>query len=72
MAQHGAGEPGLHGAFDEGSDEAKIGKPLKRKEIPRFLQGIGTFADDYHLPDQAYAAYVRSFHPHAKILGLRT
>ncbi|MBI4214049.1 MAG: xanthine dehydrogenase family protein [Chloroflexi bacterium] len=47
-----------------------IGAPLKRKELERFIQGAGTYTDDVQLPSQAYAAFVRSFHPHAKITGV--
>ncbi len=28
------------------TDRAKIGSPLRRKEIARLIQGIGTFTDD--------------------------
>ncbi len=60
MAEHHEGD----------SNEAKIGSPLRRKETERFIQGTGTYADDYSFPNQAYASYVRSFEPHAKILGI--
>jgi carbon-monoxide dehydrogenase large subunit len=39
-----------------------------RKEDPRLLTGAGRFTDDFNLPGQAYAAIVRSPHPHARIL----
>src|ERR1700728_2937291 len=47
-----------------------IGQPLRRKEDQRLLTGKGRFSDDFSLPGQAYAAIVRSPHPHALIVGI--
>ncbi|HEY6994699.1 MAG TPA: xanthine dehydrogenase family protein molybdopterin-binding subunit, partial [Xanthobacteraceae bacterium] len=47
-----------------------IGKPIVRKEDPRLTTGHGRFSDDVSLPGQAYAAMVRSPHPHARIRGI--
>ena len=47
-----------------------IGQPLRRKEDERLLTGRGRFSDDFNLPRQAYAALVRSPHPHARILRI--
>jgi carbon-monoxide dehydrogenase large subunit len=44
-----------------------IGKPVRRKEDARLLTGAGRFGDDVSLPGQAYAAFVRSPHAHARI-----
>jgi len=44
-----------------------IGQPLPRKEDLRLLTGRGRFSDDFSLEGQAYAALVRSPHPHALI-----
>jgi aerobic carbon-monoxide dehydrogenase large subunit len=44
-----------------------IGKPLKRKEDPRLIQGIGHYVDDLSLAGMQYAAFLRSPHAHAKI-----
>ena len=44
-----------------------IGQPLPRKEDARLLSGAGRFSDDFNLEGQAYAAMVRSPHPHAVI-----
>jgi len=49
-----------------------IGQPLKRKEDARLLRGQGRFSDDFSLPGQAYAAIVRSPHPHARIVAIET
>lgn len=45
-----------------------VGRPVLRKEDHRLLTGAGRFTDDFKLPGQAYAAMVRSPHPHARIL----
>jgi carbon-monoxide dehydrogenase large subunit len=44
-----------------------IGKPLKRKEDPRLIQGISHYVDDLQLADMHYAAFLRSPYAHAKI-----
>ncbi len=44
-----------------------IGKPLKRKEDPRLIQGLAHYVDDIVLPGMLYAAIVRSPYAHAKI-----
>ncbi len=46
---------------------ATIGQPLPRKEDQRLLTGAGRFSDDFSAEGQAYAAMVRSPHPHAVI-----
>ena len=47
-----------------------IGKPLPRKEDERLVTGKGRFTDDFSLDGQAYAAMVRSPHPHARIVAI--
>jgi len=47
-----------------------IGKPLPRKEDERLVTGKGRFTDDISLPGEAYAAMVRSPHPHARIVAI--
>src|SRR6201998_2258825 len=47
-----------------------IGKPLPRKEDERLVTGKGRFTDDFNLDGQAYAATVRSPHPHARIAAI--
>ena len=49
-----------------------IGKPLPRKEDERLITGKGRFTDDFNLDGQAYAAMVRSPHPHARITAIDT
>src|ERR1700691_2684301 len=48
--------------------DTRTGQPVRRKEDHRLLTGAGSFADDVDLPGQAYAAMVRSPHPHARIV----
>jgi aerobic carbon-monoxide dehydrogenase large subunit len=45
----------------------QIGKPLKRKEDPRLIQGLAHYVDDIVLPGLQYAAILRSPYAHAKI-----
>src|SRR5271165_2318687 len=47
-----------------------IGQPLRRKEDARLLTGKGLFSDDFSMVGQAFAAMVRSPHPHARIIRL--
>lgn len=47
-----------------------LGQPLKRKEDPRFIQGLGNYLDDIKLPNMAYMALVRSPYAHARITGI--
>src|SRR6056297_1012199 len=47
-----------------------IGARVKRKEDKRFITGTGKYTDDIRLENQAYAAFVRSPHAHAKVKGI--
>src|SRR5690242_14908308 len=47
-----------------------FGAPLRRREDSRLITGRGRFSDDVSLPGQAHAAFVRSPHAHARILGI--
>ncbi len=49
-----------------------IGKPMKRKEDPRFLQGLAHYVDDIRLGGMHYVALVRSPHAHARIRSIDT
>ncbi len=44
-----------------------VGASVKRVEDPRFLTGQGRYIDDLMLPNMAYAAFLRSPYPHARI-----
>lgn len=41
--------------------------PVKRKEDPRFIRGMGTYVDDIKLPGMLYMNIVRSPYAHARI-----
>ena len=53
-----------------GKPLAAIGQPLRRHEDHRLLTGQDRFTDDFAIEGQAYAAMVRSPHPHARIVGI--
>ena len=44
-----------------------IGRPMPRFEDLRLVRGAGKYSDDISIEGQAYAAFVRSPHAHAKI-----
>ena len=44
------------------------GQSLPRFEDLRLLSGAGRYTDDINLPGQAYAAFLRSPHAHARII----
>ncbi len=49
-----------------------ISQPVNAVEAPRLLTGRGRYTDDIQLPHMAHAAFLRSPHAHADILGLDT
>jgi len=49
-----------------------IGAALPRKEDLRFLTGHGRYVEDIEVPGALHACFVRSPHPHAKILSIET
>src|SRR5258707_8047114 len=50
--------------------EPYIGRPLPRFEDLRLVAGRGRFTDDFAIDRQAYAAFVRSPHAHARIMSI--
>ena len=52
--------------------EEGIGARVKRKEDKRFITGKGNYTDDIRMENQAYAAFVRSPHAHARVKGIDT
>src|SRR5687767_9060694 len=59
--------------MQQGHDEPEtygIGSRARRQEIERFVKGAGTYVDDVHLPNQAYACFVRSIAAHAEIKSI--
>src|SRR5882757_4517721 len=57
---------------DRTSEGGLIGKPLRRREDIRFVQGKGRYVDDVQLPGTAWCAFVRSPHAHARIRSIAT
>lgn len=49
-----------------------MGKSMKRKEDPRFIQGRGRYIDDITLPGMLYMAILRSPYAHANITKIDT
>jgi carbon-monoxide dehydrogenase large subunit len=49
-----------------------IGKPLKRKEDPRLIQGLAHYVDDLHPAGLLHMAFVRSPHASARIRSVDT
>src|SRR5258708_14362851 len=49
-----------------------IGQPVRRVEDWRLLPGTGRYTDDISVPRQAYAAFVRSPHAHARLSKIDT
>ena len=49
-----------------------FGAAVKRREDPRFLRGEARYIDDVKLAGMLHAAFLRSPHAHARIVGLRT
>jgi len=47
-----------------------FGKPVRRVEDARLVTGHGRYSDDFNLPGQAYACFVRSPHAHARIVSI--
>lgn len=48
------------------------GRSVARVEDDDLVRGQGRFADNVPVPDQVYAAFLRSPHPHARILRIDT
>jgi carbon-monoxide dehydrogenase large subunit len=53
-------------------EEGYIGRSVVRPQTARLVAGRGTFTDDIKLPHMLHAAFVRSPHAHARILGIET
>jgi len=47
-----------------------VGAPVKRLEDPRLLTGRGRYVDDLVLPRMVHVAFVRSPHPHARVVSV--
>ena len=47
-----------------------IGRPMPRFEDLRLVRGAGRYTDDVSVPGQTFAAFVRTPHAHARIVGI--
>jgi carbon-monoxide dehydrogenase large subunit len=54
------------------SSATGIGARIPRRELKRLLSGHGRYIDDIKLPRMLHAAFVRSPHPHARIVSVDT
>ena len=50
--------------------DSPIGQRLRRREDARFLTGQARYLDDMAFPGALYATFVRSPHPHARLLSI--
>jgi aerobic carbon-monoxide dehydrogenase large subunit len=57
---------------DTSSAHGMIGVGVPRLELKRLLSGRGHYIDDIKLPRMLHACFVRSPHPHAKLVSLDT
>src|SRR5690242_9742916 len=49
-----------------------IGEPVRRREDPRLVSGLGTYVDDIKLPGMLHMSIVRSTHAHARLTKVDT
>jgi carbon-monoxide dehydrogenase large subunit len=49
-----------------------IGSSIRRVEDPILVTGRGCYTDDVQLPGMLHLAFLRSLHPHAKIISMNT
>jgi carbon-monoxide dehydrogenase large subunit len=52
------------------STSTGIGARMPRRELKRLVRGHGRYIDDIKLPRMLHACFVRSPHPHAKIVSI--
>ncbi|HTI54143.1 MAG TPA: xanthine dehydrogenase family protein molybdopterin-binding subunit, partial [Verrucomicrobiae bacterium] len=50
--------------------DSPLGAPLRRKEDQRLITGQGRYVEDLRFPGMVHAAFVRSPHAHARVLGV--
>ena len=69
----GSRDRGGGGRTDGRADAASatgIGARIPRRELKRLLSGHGRYIDDIKLPRMLHACFVRSPHPHAKVVSI--
>lgn len=66
-------KPGDHDGAPGSGSETFVGKPIERFEDAALLCGQGQFMDDLGVrPGTLYASFVRSPHPHARLVNIDT
>ena len=53
-------------------DRTGVGARIPRRELRRLLSGQGRYLDDIKLPRMLHAFFLRSPHPHARLLAIDT
>jgi carbon-monoxide dehydrogenase large subunit len=56
--------------MDSFGEKFGVGQPVRRKEDQRLLTGGGHYTDDFNFAGQAYIAFVRAAHAHARIKAM--
>ena len=56
----------------EHTTDGLIGASIRRVEDPALITGKGCYVDDMQLPGMLYMAFLRTTHPHAKIISINT
>jgi aerobic carbon-monoxide dehydrogenase large subunit len=56
----------------EHTTDGLIGAPIRRVEDPALITGKGCYVDDLQLPGMLHMAFLRTTHPHAKIISVNT
>ncbi len=49
-----------------------VGRAMKRVEDPRLITGVASYVDDLRPPGLLHAAFLRSPHAHARVVGINT
>lgn len=63
----------LHASLDDlAMTKFAVGQPVRRAEDDKLVRGLGQYTGDVDLPDQSYAAFVRSTLAHGTIESIDT
>src|SRR5712692_5051032 len=57
---------------DQHTTTGFIGASIRRVEDPVLITGKGCYVDDVQLPGMLHMAFLRTTHPHAKIISINT
>src|SRR5499425_1378542 len=56
----------------EHTTDALIGAPIRRVEDPAFITGKGCYVDHIQFPGMLHMVFLRTTHPHARIISVNT